>query len=209
MREYEKFEYIHSLGVDKEVLEYLKERLTNLNINILGQRKGHILELMAKGYLEGWCWQTTESAIIFLKDRDYIERGYLNLDESKEPYYHSWICFNYNKKKYVLDACLNVLCDYDVYHDLFEIKKSGYVYAYQVKEELIRQVLNYKPKERKYDMFKSVFKDKYDEIMKDYKDEVKLHAPEDPFTPLYRNNSGYKATIEDNKIRKLNVHYYY
>ena len=41
------------------------------------------------------------------------------------------------------------------------------------------------------------------------KDEVTVHGPEDINTPLYRNGAGYKAELENGKIKKLTVHYYY
>lgn len=62
---------------------------------------------MVKGNLEGWCWQTTESAIIFLNDDDYIERGTLKFDTETPGYYHSWICFKFDDIEYVFDPCLN------------------------------------------------------------------------------------------------------
>ena len=35
-----------------------------------------------------------------------------------------------------------------------------------------------------------------------------MHGPEDVNTALYRNGAGYTTEIEDNKIKKLKVHYY-
>ena len=36
-----------------------------------------------------------------------------------------------------------------------------------------------------------------------------LCGPEDVNTPLYRNGAGYKTEIDNGKIKKLTVHYYY
>ena len=106
----EKFKTLRSKIVDSKVVEYLIEKLSNLHIEVLGDYEGNLFELMPIGKLEGWCWQTTESAIVFLNDDDYIERGYLKFDERTPNYYHSWICFKYNGVEYVLDPCLNFLC---------------------------------------------------------------------------------------------------
>ena len=106
----EKFKILRSKIVDSKVVEYLIEKLSNLHIEVLGDYEGNLFELMPIGKLEGWCWQTTESAIVFLNDDDYIERGYLKFDERTPNYYHSWICFKYNGVEYVLDPCLNFLC---------------------------------------------------------------------------------------------------
>lgn len=110
LSEEEKFKILRSKIVDLNVVEYLIEKLSDLYIEVLGDYKGNLFELMPVGKLEGWCWQTTESAIVFLNDDDYIERGYLKFDERTPNYYHSWICFKYNNVEYVLDPCLNFLC---------------------------------------------------------------------------------------------------
>ena len=39
--------------------------------------------------------------------------------------------------------------------------------------------------------------------------EIVLYGEEDPNGPIYRNGSGYKnIEIDDNKVKKLTVHYY-
>lgn len=110
LTEEEKFKILHSKKIDPKVVEYLMGKLSDLHIEVLGHYEGNLFELMPVGKLEGWCWQTTESAIVFLNDDDYIERGYLKFDERTPNYYHSWICFKYNNVEYVLDPCLSFLC---------------------------------------------------------------------------------------------------
>ena len=95
---------------------------------------------MQKGYLEGWCWQTTESAIIFLNDDDYIERGNLHFETNKPKYFHSWICFKYENTEYVLDPCLNILCQKKDYDKIFTPEIKGKTSALRVKQELIKQI---------------------------------------------------------------------
>ena len=62
----ERFKLIRELDIDKSVFKYVKTKLKNLSIEIGGDYEGNIIELMNKGLLEGWCWQTTESSIVFL-----------------------------------------------------------------------------------------------------------------------------------------------
>lgn len=46
-------------------------------------------------------------------------------------------------------------------------------------------------------------------LWKKRKNEVTVHGSEDVNTPLYRNDARYKTELEDGKIKKLTVHYYY
>jgi len=215
LTESEKFQILRSKTVDKEVVEYLVKKLSDLHIEVLADYEGSLFELMPVGKLEGWCWQTTESAIVFLNDDDYIERGYLKFDERTPNYYHSWICFKYNNTEYVLDPCLNFLCKKKFYSKIFEINVQSKVSAKAVKEELIKQVTTPKKEDnseahKAFENFmKSFMGDSYEKIEERKKGEVVVHGPEDVNTPLYRNGAGYKAIIEDNKIKKLTVHYYW
>ena len=40
------------------------------------------------------------------------------------------------------------------------------------------------------------------------KDEVRISGNDDVTSPMYRNSTGYKAVIEDGKIKKLVAHFY-
>ena len=201
----DKLKVLGRIDVSKDILYYLKDRLSNLDIEVLGKYNGKIFDLISRGELEGWCWQTTESAIVFLNDDDYIERGYLNLSRRNSKYYHSWICFKYENNEYVFDPCLGILCDTDSYHDILKANVIGRVTARDVREELIRQVNSYDREQEKYDFITRLFGEEYYE---NRKNEVVMSGPEDVNTPLYRNGAGYRTEIEDNKIRKMIVHYY-
>lgn len=215
LTEEEKFKILRSKRINPKVIKYLMDKLNNLHIEVLGEYEGSLFELMPIGKLEGWCWQTTESAIVFLNDEDYIERGFLKLDERTPKYYHSWICFNFDGIEYVLDPCLSFLCKKCDFSKIFENDVKAKVSAKDVREELIRQVTT--PKEdnnsethKAFQSFmKSFMGDSYDSYMESKKDEVTVHGPEDVNTSLYRNGAGYKTKIEDGKIKKLTVHYYY
>lgn len=201
-------------NVNKEVIEYIYNALSNLYIEILSKQQKPVLELMENNKLEGWCWQTTESIILFLDDNDYIERGNLYFNKSK-PYYHSWICFKYNNDEYVLDACFNILCKKQEYIDNFNTEVLGKVTAKEVKKEFIKQMTT--PKEeieqdyivKQFSSFlKEICGDVDEERKKRKKEEIVVHAKEDVNTPLYRNGSGYITELEEGKVKKILVHYY-
>ena len=211
----EKFKILRSKKINPQILEYLINRLSKLHIEVLGKYEGSIFNLMHDGKLEGWCWQTTESAIVFFNDDDYIERGNLKFDERRPKYYHSWICFNFDKTEYVLDPCLDFLCKKEDYFKIFEIEVKGKVTAKAVREELIRQVTTFKEDDnsefsQKFKMFfKSFLGDEYESYKEKKRGEVIIEGKEDVNTPFYRNGAGYKTELQNGKIKKLTVHYYY
>lgn len=55
LTEEEKFKLLHSKRIDKEVVEYLMNKLNNLHIEVLGKYEGSLFELMSVEKLEGWC----------------------------------------------------------------------------------------------------------------------------------------------------------
>lgn len=214
LTEEDRFKILRSKRIEPKVVEYLMEKLNNLYIEVLGDYKGSLFELMPVGKLEGWCWQTTESAIVFLNDDDYIERGDLKFDETTPKYYHSWMCFKYDDVEYVLDSCLNLLCKKDDYSKIFEVDVKGRVSAKDVKEELIKQITTPKKEDnsRAHKSFERFLKqqlgDSYEKYKEKKQNEVTVHGPENVNTPLYRNGAGYNAEFTDGKIKKLTVHYY-
>lgn len=195
-------EKIHILSfykVDDSILNYLDVCFKNLIIKKTGDFEGNLLELMKNCDLEGWCWQTTESAILFLDDNDYIERGYL---KARENYYHSWICFSYQDKSYVLDSCLNILCEKYLYHMVFEPILLARVLSLKVKEDFLKNLNNKKelPNHTKYFL-------KFLNIQKNH-EEIFMKHEENVYTSMYRNNTGYETKLESGKIKKLIAHYY-
>lgn len=210
----EKFKKIRSHKVNKKIFEYLKSHFDNLKIEILGNYEGNIMDLMQKEELKGWCWQTTETAILFLNEDSYIQRGNLTFDE-KEIYYHSWIVFNFNRKEYVFDPCLNLLCRKNIFDKVFDVEVKGQVSAKEVKDFFIEYITNPPKKkltkeeeersERLQKIFNSILgenttNNKKEEIMGPYQTDVNA--------PMYRNGVGYKATIENGKVKQLVAHYY-
>ena len=162
---------------------------------------------MNRGLLERWCWQTTESAVVFLEDDDYIERGNLKFD-TYEEYWHSWICFNFENKEFVFDPCLQILVESPIYYHIFEVSVEGTVTAKQVREDLIYRINN--PKKKSYN---KRLADLVEEIFAPYrsenqKTETLISGTDDVNSPMYGNNTGYNATIENGRIKNLIAHYY-
>lgn len=210
----ERFDIISSSYVNKEVWKYLKEVLKDIKIEILGDYEGTVLELMKKGHLEGWCWQTTETSILFFDDNDYIERGNLVFEKNK-TYYHSWICFLFNNEEYVFDPCLDFVCKKSIYSETFETEVMGKVNAKEVRDYFIDYITNPPKKEmtpeeeERYERINKMFLRMFgEETLERQKDEVVIHDKEDVNAPMYRNGVGYKAKIEQGKVKKLIAHYY-
>lgn len=193
--------------IKNDIIYYLADKFKNLEIEVLSDDEGSLLDLMNKNSLDGWCWETTETAIVFLNDDDYILRGYLNLSQRQPNYYHSWICFKYDNEEYVLDPCLNIICFKEEYDKIFNTIVMGKVTGKEVKEELIKQIEEYGDKLINNKALASIHK-----LLKSHAKndiiEVRVEANEDVNTPLYRNGAGYRTKIEDGKIKKLTAHYY-
>ena len=201
-------EILQAKEVSPKIEEYLTNILSNLYVEILGKHAGYFTDLLKKRRFEGWCWQTTEAAIVFFKDDDYIERGNLNLNERNTEYYHSWICFKYEDNDYVFDPCLMIICSKEDYHNTLEATVLGSVTAKEVREEVIRQINNHFNSDKEKEKYSFITRFFGDEYYQKCKNEVVMHGPEDVNTALYRNGAGYTTEIEDNKIKKLKVHYY-
>lgn len=215
MSEREKFEVFASLALNQEVFNYLKSHFDNLTIEILGKYAGNIMELMNLGVLCGWCWQTTETAVLFLEDDVYIERGNLKFEKDKN-YYHSWIVFNFKGIEYVFDPCLQILCEKNIYDKVFEIEVKGKVTARQVKDYFINYITNPPKEERTKEQEESYQRTHHwlvrlfgEEAFERSKGEIIIHDEEDVNAPIYRNGVGYKATLENGKVKKLVAHYYF
>lgn len=208
-----KFEKIRSHKVSKKTLEYLKPHFDHLKIKILDDCEGNIMDLMKKEKLNGWCWGTTETAILFLNDNSYIQRGNLKFDE-EEIYYHSWIIFKFKGKEYTFDPCLNLLCKKTIFDRVFEVEVKGQVSAKEVKEYFISYVTN--PPKKELSKEKKEYSERIKKILASIIGEEALNnkgeimGPDqtDINDPMYRNDVGYKAKIENGKVKQLVAHYY-
>ena len=203
-----------SRDIDERIYTYLDNILNNLNINVGGLYNGSIMDLMLKEKLEGWCWQTTESAIVFFQDYDYIARGELYLDDYNPKYFHSWICFKFEENEYVFDPCLNIVSTKDDYNKLFRPKIKGMVSAKIVKQELLKQMNEYVPGDniKHFEKLSKIIRlsESYKKYCDDCEREIKIGGKKDsPNDPLFHNTAGYNVELEGNKVKKINAHYYY
>lgn len=163
---------------------------------------------MNKGLLEGWGWQTTESSIVFFNDDDYIERGNLKFSTCKK-YWHSWICFTFNSIVWAFDPCLQILVEKDIYYHVFEISEiAGVVSAKSVREDLIYRI-NHRKEEKRNKPESDFSKFLAQFCSERQKNETRISGNDDVKSPMYRNNTGYTATIDNDTINTLIAHYYF
>ncbi len=179
----EKFKLLHSKKVSKTVIKYLISKLHNIYITINNEYEGTVMNLMHDKMLEGWCWQTTESIIIFFNDTDYIERGNLTFDESEPLYSHSWICFTFDNTEYVFDPCLDLICKKEDYYKVFKIDCLASVTKNEVKNAFLKEIQN------------------------STKKEIQVTETKGVNSPLFRNNSTYSITSTDGQIQKIIAHF--
>lgn len=192
-----------------EVVNYLKNRFKHLYINICGETQGNVFDLKGCGKLLGWCWESTQTCSLFLKDDDYIERGDLfieddtSLKNTKKPYYHSWICFKFNGKEYVFDPCLDYLCEKETYYKHFTPNVQGKTTAGEVKKYVVEKIKN-KPERKKSFLDDFISEDLKQKLNK----QTTIDGTEDVNAPIYRGTVGYTAKINRDKIEEIDAHYY-
>lgn len=192
-------------SADKDVLDYLTNLLKNIEIKIGGCQKENVIDLINSNRLEGWCWQSSETVALMLKDTDYVERGTLYLpEEGNRPYYHSWTCFEFNDKEYILDPALNILCLRDDYFEKYKIELSAVIPAKEVKDKFIYEISHKKEREPS-------FLDEYlsEETIERLNKETLINGSQNLYDPFYISDIGYIADIKDDKINSVVAHYYY
>lgn len=207
--ERQRFELLSQVKINKSVSDFLKDRLKNLTVEIGDEPGDNIIELAKKWKLESWCWQATESAIVFFDgEDDRIERGNLKFNKHKN-YWHSWIVFKFEGAFYVFDPCLKILTHRDIFFHVFEIEKiAAIIPAKEVRKDLILKIENRKEeiKSSTYDLLAKM-KEKYSS--EKAKNETPIYGDDNFYSTMYRNSTGYTATIEDGKITSLIAHFYY
>lgn len=192
-----------------EVVNYLKDRFKHLYINICGVTKGNVFDLKDCGKLLGWCWESTQTCSLFLKNEDYIERGDLfiedaiSLENTKRPYYHSWICFKFKGIEYVFDPCLDCLCEKDIYYKHFTPNVQGKTTAGEVKSYVIERIKN-KPERKKTFLDDLISEDSKEKL----NNQTTINGTEDVNAPIYRGSVGYTVKINEDKIEEMEAHYY-
>ena len=189
----------------QDVLEYLINILKNIEIKIGGCAKENAVDLINSDRLVGWCWQSSETIALMLKDTDYVERGVLYLpEEGNRPYFHSWTSFEFNNKEYVLDPALNILCLKEKYFKHYNIELSAVIPAKEVKDKLIYEIKH--KKQRKPSWMDEYLCEETKEVLYN---ETLIKGSQNLFDPFYISNIGYIANISDGKIESVSAHYYY
>ncbi|MBR3162231.1 MAG: hypothetical protein IKF19_05825 [Bacilli bacterium] len=179
----DKINYLNNYNNSDEIVNYLNDKFNNFNINICDKYKGNIMELMNKNLLERWCYQTTETSILFLDNDSYIERGVLTLKKNKK-YLHSWITFNFKNKTHIFDPCLKIITKKDLYYQIFNTELRGKVSSLEVKKYILKHITN-------------------------SKEEIIINGKKDINYPIYGNNDvGYQIEIDNGNIKKLIAHYH-
>lgn len=170
------------LSLEGKVKNYVENLLDNLYIEINNYQVEPINNLIARNTLEGWCWQTTETTILFFPDETLIMRGNLEFSKTK-LYYHSWIVFNYLQHDYVFDPCLNIILLKKVFDFLFQPEVFSVIKASQVKQAFWQKYLTCE------------------------NNSFEVWGSEDVFDPMYNNTSFYTANITNNQLLSLIAHY--
>ncbi|MDD4937642.1 MAG: hypothetical protein PHX34_01280 [Candidatus Shapirobacteria bacterium] len=145
------------------------------------------IEMVNKGKLEGWCWQSTTFLSIFLGNEDIVSRGKLSTlpTYSKGDYFHSWIEIKYGNDKYVFDPSLNYLDRKDHYYTEFSAKVLGQVQAMNIRTSLVDLVENVK------------------------EEAIYISGTNKIDDPFFRTNSKTLVKIgSNNEIEQLNVRFY-
>lgn len=205
----EKERVLKSNPVPVEIINYLSSLFKTLTIEVANTKQSNIMDLMKKRILEGWCFESTNTALLFFQDLDYILRGTLILEKNYK-YYHSWICFKYNNIEYVFDPALNYICQKELYDALFTPKINGMTHAISVRKYFLDYVKN-PPKELKNKFSNSAKRFMIETFKIDIDNpstEIRIIGRENPYSEMYRNNTGYNVELEDGQIRKLTAHFY-
>ncbi len=201
----EKFAILHEYQAGPALEDVLREKLDNLYIEIGGGDKGKVFNLMKRGKLEGWCWQTTQSVAPFMDDDAHIERGNLFLDEHQHDYFHSWLTLNFDNLDFVFDPALSVLALKELYYTLFQVEKMGETSAKNVKEALFSSIQNTPKPDEKYLQERC-----WSKALREQALEIKVKRKNDVNAPFFRGDVGYRRPkVEGNKIKELTAHYYY
>lgn len=170
---------------DKKVLKFLEKKLRNFTIELGIDYIDSFWNLMSKGILEGWCWQVTESAILFFNDNAYIERGTLNISKNRK-YPHAWICFELDKV-YVFDPCLRIVVEKELYYYVFGIENIQAV----IKAKDVKMSLSKRAKEDK-NQTKSAY----------------ILGNNDVKSIMYKNNTEYTSKEMNGRFISIIAHFY-
>ncbi len=203
------------MEVKEKIINILNERFEPLRIEVWEQNKKDVFTLVEDGSLEGWCWESTQICALFMQDDDYIERGYIKLNEldSTPSYFHSWICFKVDGKEYVFDPALSKIASKENYYKHSSPIVMGRVSAKQVKEHFLKKMKEPKNIKRQLSKFGQFLREKigaeaFDREIERQNRETLLVGNENINGPIYRGYVGYIAETKKDKIKNMTAHIY-
>lgn len=177
----EKITILKSEVINKEILIYLQNMFKRLNIEVRNDYKGNLFELMNDGKLRGWCWQSSETAALFMPDDTIVLRGILNFNEKKRIY-HGFIEFDYNGKKYIFDPCFGLINTKENYLSVLNVELKGKTTARAVKDYFLKK-LNHSTVHN-------------------------IYGDTEPNSPMFKNNTNYRdIVVMDDQIVEATAHY--
>lgn len=160
---------------------YVRDILSKVNVGIESIDTSPILKMTLNHEFEGWCYQISSLISILFNDNDKVCRGYINLNN--ENYEHSWIEFLYMNKLYVLDLALTMLLDAKKYRKKFNANVDV---AFDS-----RVVKNYLKSNSDIDKFL-----------------INVFYNNDKMCPIFRTNATISGTVENNKIKRMDLYLY-
>ena len=164
---------------------YVENNIKNIVISIAKLSKIPAIYMIKSNQLEGWCWQSATFLSVNFKNSDVVARGNLVVSKTDNSYFHSWIEFKLMNKYYVFDPCFGIICDKDEYYQEYNVTEVSKIKVKEIKKELI----NLKGADKKIN--------------------IHVDGTNDVEDVFFRTNSKVNANIRFNKIKKLEVRYYY
>ena len=213
-----KFETLEKEKINPDIYYYLNKLLKKVYVEVVNKYEGNFFDLMLQGGLEGWCWQTTETAALFMPDDTIVYRGDLHLKNDCSTYYHSFISFVYDNVEYIFDPCLCLFNTKELYFKVLDVEIKGMTTSKDIKEYFINYInecyntdkhitSTYNVSKEGWSFMKKFFGDDYEPSITN---EVSVQGSNDVNSPMYRCGVGYKnIDIKNNKVRSLTAHYYY
>lgn len=179
----EKFAIAKDLERDFINRFFINERLRSTYIKIDEQTSRNVLTLIEEKKLMGWDYMTT-SLLSTLLDESRVVRANIELWK-KEPYPHAWIEINIDEVSYCFDPCFNILMLKSDYKKLFKPDNIVKIDSNIIKEKLL-------------DYFKN-----------NYSNKTYIFGTDQITDPFYKANCLVDRKIENNKIKGLDIKYYY
>ena len=195
---FKKIEFLKQ-RVDSDIYGYIENKISKCRIDNYNEGCTSLLEIMKLKSenpanitpLTQWCCDVSILLALFFEKNDYIERGYIKLDDTSynsSHYFQCWFCFKYKSNLYVFDPCNNIISTKDDYYRLFLPNVKGRVLAVDVQKAIEEELNN--------------------NIYFDENSDFKIIQEQKGLSsPLYACWSVIKRTDEEITIRFINYNY--